>query len=119
LSYLSILQPTEDEKRMAIEAAKALSNNWRKMGLSIRLKVHVMEAHAFDFHDKWNVGDKEESFIEQGHQIGIKDNHHHHGLKDFKKKNESAIRGKINCNSSASYATKTWSASENKMSKIM
>jgi len=104
---------------MAIEAAKALSNNGRKMGLSISLKVHVMEAHAFDFHDKWHVGDKEESFIEQGHQIGIKDNHHHHGLKDFKKKNESAIRGKINCNSSASYATKTWSASENKMSKIM
>jgi hypothetical protein len=64
-SYLSILQPTEDEKK-AREAVDALSKNWRETGLSISLKVHVMEAHTCDFHEKWGIGDKEESFIEQG-----------------------------------------------------
>jgi hypothetical protein len=91
-SYLSILQPTEDEKRMAREAVDALSKNWRKMGLGISLKAHGMEVHTCDFHDKWGIGDKEESFIEQGHQMGIKENRWYHGLKDFKKKTESALK---------------------------
>jgi hypothetical protein len=86
---------------MAREAIDALSKNWRKMGLSIRLKAHVMEVHTSDFHDKWGVGDKEESFIEQGHQIGIKDNRKYHGLEDFKKKIRISIKGKM------SHATKS------------
>mgnify|MGYP000306260662 CR=1 FL=1 len=73
-AYLSILHPTDDEKLKAREAVEALSKHWRSIGLSVTLKAHVLECHICDFHEKWGVGDKEESFIEQGHQVGIKDN---------------------------------------------
>ncbi len=51
-----------------------------------------MEAHTCDFHDKWGIGDKEESFIEQGHQIGIKDDRRYCGFKNFRKRTESALK---------------------------
>jgi hypothetical protein len=44
-----------------------------------------MELHTCDFNDKFGVGDKEDSFIEQVHQTGIKDDHHYCGLKNLKK----------------------------------
>jgi hypothetical protein len=72
-SYLSILHPNDEEKQKGREAVNALIRDWRKKGLSISLKAHLMEAHTYDFHEKWGVADKEESLIKQGHQIGIKD----------------------------------------------
>lgn len=83
--YLSILFPTDDEKK-AREAVQALSKQWREIGLSITLKAHVMEVHTCDFNDTYGVGDKEESFIKQGHQTGIKDDHRYCGVKNLKKK---------------------------------
>jgi hypothetical protein len=85
-SYLSIPCPTDDEKKKAREASQALSKKWREVGLSISLKAHVMELHTCDFNDKFGIGDKEESFIEQGHQTGIKDDRRYCGLKNLKKK---------------------------------
>jgi len=45
-----------------------------------------MEKHVCEFNDKVGLGDKEESFIEQGHQVGMKDNRRYHGLTCFEKK---------------------------------
>jgi hypothetical protein len=78
-------------RKKAREASQALSRKWREVGLSISLKAHVMELHTCDFNDKFGVGDKEESFIEQGHQTDIKDDCHYCGLKNLKK-TESALR---------------------------
>jgi hypothetical protein len=69
-AYLNICYPNELEKQKAREAIAALSSYWRKLGLSITLKAQVMEQHACHFNDMFGIGDKEESFIEQGHQIG-------------------------------------------------
>jgi hypothetical protein len=33
-----------------------------------------MEYHMCDFNDKFGAGDKEESFIEKGHQVRAKEN---------------------------------------------
>lgn len=52
----------------------------------------MLEKHTCDFHDEWGVGDKEESFIEQGHQIGLKDDRRYCGLKNFKKRTESTLK---------------------------
>jgi hypothetical protein len=41
-----------------------------------------MELHTCDFRDKFGVGDKEESFINQEHQTGIKDDCCYSGLKN-------------------------------------
>jgi hypothetical protein len=51
------------------------------------LKAHVMECHACDSNDKYGTGDKEESFIEQGHQVGAKENSRYKCLTNFVKKN--------------------------------
>ncbi len=66
----------------------------REIGLSISLKAHVMKVHVCDFHDKYGASDKEESFIEQGHQIGIKESRCDSGLKNFVKRTESALKAK-------------------------
>jgi hypothetical protein len=44
------------------------------------LKAHIIENHVNKFNEKWGIGDKEESFIEQGHQLGMKDNCRYAGL---------------------------------------
>jgi hypothetical protein len=44
------------------------------VGLNVTLKAHIMEKHMCLFNNKWGTGDNEESFIQQGHQVGIKDN---------------------------------------------
>jgi hypothetical protein len=59
------------------------------------LKAHVMEQHVCKFNDKFGVGDKEESFIEQGHQIGAKDNHQYARLTNFTKKTESTLNARM------------------------
>jgi hypothetical protein len=82
-SYLNLLYPTEVEKK-AQQDVKTLMYYWRnKSGLSVSLKGHVMEKHVCDFNDSCGVGDKEESFVEQGHQVGIKDDRRYHGLTNF------------------------------------
>ncbi len=48
--------------------------------MSITLKAHVMEQHIVAYNNKYGVGDKEESFIEQGDQIGMKENQSYHGV---------------------------------------
>jgi hypothetical protein len=59
------------------------------------LKAHVMEQHVCKFNDKFGVGDKEESFIEQGHQIGAKENHRYARLTNFTKKTESTLNARM------------------------
>jgi hypothetical protein len=84
--YLNIPHPNDDEKKKAKDAVEALSKQWREVGLSVTLKAHVMEKHVVPFNDKYGLGDKEESFIELGHQIGIKDNRRYQGMTNFQKK---------------------------------
>ncbi len=51
-SYLSIIYPTDDEKKKTREVVEALAMNWRDVGLRITLKTHVLEAHTCDFNDQ-------------------------------------------------------------------
>ncbi len=50
-----------------------------------------MEEHVCNFNDKFEVGDKDVSFIEQGHQIGAEENHQYARLTHFTKKTESTL----------------------------
>jgi hypothetical protein len=84
-SYLNIYYPNEEEKAKAREAVDALSQYWRKLGLAITLKDHVMEYHVCSFNDKYGIGDKEESFVEQGHQAGATENSQYAWLTNFEK----------------------------------
>jgi hypothetical protein len=94
-AYLNILHPTEVEKKKTREAVTTLMTYWRaEAGLSVSLKGHVMENHACDFNDACGIGDKEESFIEQGHQVGLKDDRRYHGLKNFEKKTASTLKAR-------------------------
>jgi len=95
-AYLNILHPTEQDKTKAREAIDALSRHWRKMGLRVTLKAHVVEKHVNEFNMKWGVGDKEESFVEQGHQIGLRDNRRYAGLTNFIKRTESTMKERCN-----------------------
>ena len=72
--YLNIPHPTAEEKEKASQAISGLSKHWRNIRLSITLKAHVMEQHCVPFNNTIGLGDKEESFIEAGHQIGLKEN---------------------------------------------
>jgi hypothetical protein len=85
-AYLNIYYPNDIEKQQAREAVNALSQYWRKLGLGITLKAHIMEHHVCSFNDKYGVGDKEESFVEQGHQVGARENARYARLTNFKKK---------------------------------
>jgi hypothetical protein len=51
-----------------------------------------MEKHVCKFNRKDGIGDKEESFIEQDHQVGIKDDRRYHRLTSFEKKTESTLK---------------------------
>ena len=53
-----------------------------------------MEKHVCEFNNKHGVGDKEESFIEQGHQVGLKDDRRYHGLTNFEKRTESTMKAR-------------------------
>jgi hypothetical protein len=52
----------------------------------------VIEKYANEFNMKWSIGDKEESFIEQGHQIGLRDSRHYAGLTNFVKHTKFAMK---------------------------
>jgi hypothetical protein len=96
-SYLNIYYPTSDEKKKTREAVEALARHWRAVGLNVTLKAHIMEKHTCEFNDKHGIGDKEESFIEQGHQVGMKENRRYHGLTNFEKKKRVYHESKISC----------------------
>jgi hypothetical protein len=51
-----------------------------------------MEQHIIPFNNKNGVGYKEESFIELGHQIGIKENCQYQGVTIFQKKIEASLK---------------------------
>jgi len=36
---------------------------------NMTLKAHIIGKHVCNFNEKWGIGDKEESFIEQGHNL--------------------------------------------------
>jgi hypothetical protein len=92
-AYLNILHPTDEEKEKAQQAVKTLIKYWREeAGLSVSLKEHVMEKHVCDFNNAWGIGDKEELFIEQGHQVGLKDDRRHCRLTNFEKKIASTLK---------------------------
>jgi hypothetical protein len=90
-AYLNIIYPNDIEKEQARKATQALIGAWRKAKLSMTLKAHVMECHACQFNDQIGTGDKEESFIEQGHQVGAKENSRYAQLSNFVRKTESAL----------------------------
>jgi hypothetical protein len=92
--YLNIPHPTDDEKIKAKYAVEALSKQWRDIGLSVTLKAHVMEQHIVACNNNYGIGDKEESFIEQGHQIGIKENRRYQGMSNFQKKMEAFLKAR-------------------------
>lgn len=81
-----IKNPTDEEKQEASDTAKALSKHWRDIGLSVTLKAHVMEQYAVKQNNKYGLGDKEESYIEQGHQVGLKKNKRYQRITNFQKK---------------------------------
>jgi hypothetical protein len=58
------------------------------------LKTHLLEKHVCAFNEKWGVGDKEESFMEQGHQVGLKDDRCYHGLTTFEMRTESLLKAR-------------------------
>jgi hypothetical protein len=91
-AHLNISYPNGEEKAKANKAVCALLAYWRKVGLNVTLKAHIMEKHVCLFNNKWGIGDKEESFIEQGHQVGIKDNRRIAGLTNFEKKTASTLK---------------------------
>jgi hypothetical protein len=94
-AYLNILHPTDEEKEKTRQAVKTLMKYWREeAGLSVSLKGHIMEQHVCDFNDACGVGDKEESFIKQGHQVGVKDDRQYHGLTNFEKKTTSTLKAR-------------------------
>lgn len=83
------------EKQKTREAVAALSYFWRKHNFNITLKAHIIERHACDFNDEWGTGDKEESFIEKGHQLGAKDNSRYARLTNFVKKSDSLLNARL------------------------
>ncbi len=95
-AYLNIDHPTEDEKKKSRESIVALMHYWRSVGQNVTLKAHAMEKHLCEFNDRWGIGDKEESFIEQGHQTGIQENRRYAGHTNFVKKTESSLRQPCN-----------------------
>ena len=74
----------------------SLIGHWRKVGLNVTLKGHIMEKHVCAFNEKWGIGEKEESFIEQGHQVGIKEDRRYAGLTNFQKKTASTLKTRAN-----------------------
>lgn len=93
-AYLNVPFPNEECKSKATKATIALAKHWRSAGFNMTLKAHIIEKHVCNFNEKWGIGDKEESFIEQGHQIGIKDNRRYAGLTNFEKKSASTLKAR-------------------------
>ncbi len=94
-AYLNIYRPTSDKKSKTKEALDCLAKHWRHDGLSVTLKAHVLEKHVCDFNEQWRVGDKKESFVEQGHQVGLKEDRCYHWLTTFEKRSKSLFKSKV------------------------
>jgi hypothetical protein len=92
--YLNIPHPNNEEKERASDAVKALSTKWSVIQLSVTLKAHVIEQHIVPCNNKYGVGDKEESFIELGHRVGLRENLQYQGLKNFDK-NRSILKSEV------------------------
>jgi hypothetical protein len=60
------------------------------------LKAHVIENHVNEFNMNWGIRDKEETFFEQGHRIGLRDNRCYAGLTNFIKHTESTMKESCN-----------------------
>ncbi len=84
-AYLNLIHPNTNKKQKAREATDTLLATQRKANLSITLKALIMEYHVCDFNKKWGTGDKEESFIEQGHQIRARESSRYTRLTNFLK----------------------------------
>jgi hypothetical protein len=63
--------------------------------LSITLKAHVMEQHVVACNNTYGLGDKEESFIVQGHQVGLKENRRYQGITNSPKKAEASLKARM------------------------
>ena len=79
------------KRKKASQDVRALSKHWRSLRRSVTLKAHVMEQHVIVYNNRYGLGDKEETFIEQGHQVGLKENRRYQGLTNFHKKNGSLL----------------------------
>ena len=65
-----------------IHAKRALAC-WRQLQLSVSMKAHLLEGHAVEQMKKHKgIGDFGEDYVEQGHQIGGKEERRTNGLKD-------------------------------------
>jgi hypothetical protein len=95
-AHLHISHPDEIEKLKAKVSVAPLSGHWRNIGLNVTLKAHIMEIHVCNLNEKWGIGEKEESFIEKGHQVGIKKDHRYAGLTNFQKKTASNLKTRAN-----------------------
>lgn len=54
-----------------------------------------MEQHVVVYNNQYGLGDKEESFVEQGHQVGLKENRRYQGLTNFHKKTEASFKARM------------------------
>jgi hypothetical protein len=57
--------------------------------------AHLNKSHLAsieNFNDTYSVGDKEESFVEQEYQVGIKNDRRYYGLANFMKHTESTMK---------------------------
>ena len=73
IALLHQVWPTEEEIKMAYEAAKFVEEDWNALGLSIPIKAHVLTKHApAQFEEFQGIQDLVEDYIERGHQIGKK-----------------------------------------------
>jgi len=77
--------------------------------LSVTPKAHVMEQCIIPFNNKYRLGKKEESFIELGHQIGIKEN-------KLSKEDRSHTKSLINSDTSINRGTNSKGSTTDKES---
>jgi hypothetical protein len=70
-----------------------------------------------EFNMKWGVGDKEESFVEQGHQIGLRDNRHYAGFTNFIQRTESTMKERCNATHPLVLQQQQWVVQQMKCTK--
>jgi hypothetical protein len=51
-----------------------------------------MQQHIVAYNNNYGLCNNKESFIEQGHQIGIKENHRYQGMTNFSKENGASLK---------------------------
>jgi hypothetical protein len=69
-THLNMSYTNKDDKSKARQATLALSDHWRKIGLNITLKAHIMEKHVCMFDVRWGIGDKEELLLNKDTKLG-------------------------------------------------